>query len=119
MITILGFTGNFDPIEGIPGSTFQTGANPASSLETFMTMLLGFFTVAGGIAFIIYFLVGALNYLTAQGDMEKVKKAQRYLTNALIGLIVIVLTWAIAGIIGLVLGFDFLDLVTLIPSIAP
>ena len=39
-----------------------------------------------------------------------VAKAQRYMSNALIGLIVVVLAWAFTGIVGAALGFNILDL---------
>ncbi len=109
---------DFQPITG--DSPFQvTATDVGGTLENFFSVLLGTFTVIGGLAFIIYFLLGALNYLTAQGDQEKVKKAQRYLSNAAIGLVIIVMTWAITGILGLLLGFDILDLAARIGELTP
>lgn len=108
---------NFDPITGIGG--FQTGGDPGTTLERFFTVLLGFFTTVGGLAFLIYFILGAFSYLTSSGDREKIVKAQRYITNAIIGLLLLILAWAITGIIGIMLGFDILNLSNLISSLYP
>lgn len=108
----------FNTIAGT-GIFQQGGADPGGTLEDFFTILLGTFTVLGGIAFLIYILLGAFAWLTSQGDKEKVAKAQRYISNAVIGLIVIVLAWAITGIIGLMLDFDILNLEELIGNLNP
>lgn len=98
-------------IEGAGG--FQTrvqGEAFCATFESFITILLGFLTTVGGIWFMLYFIFGAFTWLTAQGEPEKISKAQRYITNALIGLILIVGAWAIIGVIGLVFDFNILDL---------
>lgn len=106
----------FDTISGF--GEFQTGGDdPAGTLDLFFTNLLGVFTIIGGITFLIYFMLGAFNMLTSAGEKEKVAKAQGYISNALIGLIVIVLAWAITGILGELLGFDILNLEGLIGSL--
>lgn len=104
------FAINFEPITGIGG--LQVGDDPGGTLENFFTILLGFFTIIGGIMFLIYFVLGALSWISSTGDREKIAKAQRYMSNALIGLIFVVLAWAFTGIIGATLGFSILDLAT-------
>ena len=56
-----------------------------------IAVILGF---VGTIAFII-FLMGGFLWLTARGNDDQVKKAKMYMTNALIGIIVIVLAYSI------------------------
>ena len=80
------------------------------TIEKFFTALLGTFTTVGGVVFLIYFLLGALSWLTSQGEPEKVAKAQRYITNAIVGLVVIIASWAIVSIIGSIFGFQILNL---------
>lgn len=108
----------FNPITGIGG--FQSGGgSPGPTLERYFTVLLGFFTALGGVAFLIYFILGAFAYLTSQGDREKITRAQRYISNAIIGLLLLILAWAITGIIGIMLGFDILNLSGLISTLYP
>jgi len=112
------FAATFQPISGF--GFFQTsGGTPGTTLETFFTTLLGFFTALGGIAFLIYFILGAFTWLTSRGDKQQVEKARSYISNAVIGIIVIILAWAITGIIGKLLGVDFLNLAELISRINP
>ena len=56
-----------------------------------IAVILGF---VGTIAFII-FLMGGFLWLTARGNDEQVKKARMYMTNALIGIVVIILAYSI------------------------
>lgn len=110
---------DFDPITGVGHYQTQSPGSAPGTLENFFTRLLGALTIIGGMAFLIYFVLGAFNYLTSQGDREKIAKAQRYISFAVIGLILIILAWAIIGIIGSILGFDILNLEGLIYSVMP
>ena len=48
-----------------------------------------------GAIFFVMFIWGGVNWLWAGGDSEKVKKAQKALTNAVIGLIIVAASYAI------------------------
>ncbi len=78
-------------------------------LEKVMSMVLGFFTILGGLMFIIFFVLGALSWLTAGGKPEQLKRAQEQLTNALIGLIIVVASYAVFYILGQILGLEILN----------
>lgn len=114
------FAARFEDITGFgPYQSRFAAAGPGTTLERFFSNLLGAFTIFGGIAFLLYFVVGALNWITSAGEKEKVAKAQRYMSNALIGLVIIILAWAITGILGALLGFDILQLRDLVIQIRP
>lgn len=113
------FAATFEPITGTGTYQASGGADPGGTLEKFFSGLLGFLTIVGGIAFLIYFILGAFTWLTSQGDKQKVQKAQQYMSNAAIGIIFIILAWAITGIIGALVGVDFLNLAGLIGQITP
>ena len=97
----------------------KSGTSPGTALEIFFSILLGFFTVVAGISFLIYFLVGALAFLTAKGDKQQTQKAQGYMSNALVGLVIVVLAWAITGIVGKGLGFNILNVADLVTRLKP
>jgi cytochrome bd-type quinol oxidase subunit 2 len=111
------FAAQFEPIAQFGG--FQVSGEPGSAVESFFTIALGFLTVIGGIMFLIYFVLGGLNWISSRGEKEMVAKAQRYMSNALIGLIVVILAWAFTGIIGAALGFSILDLANNLNALAP
>lgn len=49
-----------------------------------------------GIIFLILLLYAGFNWMTAGGDEEKIKTASETITRAVIGLIIILASWAIA-----------------------
>jgi hypothetical protein len=84
-------------------------ANAAATLEQIITNIIGFLTIVGGLAFFIYFVIGAITWITSGGDAGNVDKAKKMMTSAAIGMIIIAASWAIAWIMGKVLGVDFLN----------
>ncbi len=93
--------GGYQPGSGIEGST--------SAIEKLISNVLVVLTLVGGIAFILYFLLGGLNWITAGGDKGKIEKAKGMMTNGAIGLIVIAVSYAIIWIVGKALGIDVLE----------
>jgi len=89
---------------------FQIGISGGvqAGLGTLLSNLITTITVVGGLAFVVYFSLGALEWITAGGDKTKVSGAQTQMTQATIGLIAIVASYFIIGIVGAVLGLDIL-----------
>ena len=76
-------------------------------------------TIAAGIWFMFQFIAGGLSWLTAGGDKAGVQTAQKRITNAVIGLTVVVAAYALIWIIGELLGFDILHPEDLIKLVGP
>lgn len=85
----------------------STGA--AAPIEEFFSTLIGFFTILGGIFFLVYFISAAMNWIAAGNDKSKVEGAKTQMVNAAIGLSAIVMAQFIIGIVGNVLGLQILD----------
>ena len=99
---------NLGEIQGT--GKFQTGlSDGATQIESLVSTIVGLLTVIAGIAFLIYFLLGAITWITAGGDPQKVQKAQKQMTDALIGLIAVILGYTIASIVGFVLDINILN----------
>jgi len=81
------------------------GAQFGGFLSTIVTSL----TVIGGLAFVIFFTLGGLKWLTAGGDKTKVQEAQQQMTQGVIGLVAMVAGLFVVGIVGGVLGIDILN----------
>jgi hypothetical protein len=77
----------------IPGITIDTGwnADPKSVVERVITYAL-FFIGAIALVFVIY---GGVLYITSGGDAEKTTKARNTLMYAILGVIVVVISYAI------------------------
>lgn len=71
-----------------------------------------FFSV-GALGFVIMFLWGAVNWILSGGDKEKIAGARKRITTAIIGLVLLSLTFVVMLVIGQILGikslyeFDF------------
>ena len=76
------------PIGGVQG-------DPRTIIKNIINISMGFL---GTIA-IIYILYGGFIWMTAGGNDENVKKAQKMLTNGVIGLVIIFSAWTIAWFI--------------------
>lgn len=102
---------NFQQISPKVGGYNTTGdiKTQASTVELVLTNVLTVLTIVGGIMFVIYFLMGALQWVSGGGDKGKIEKAKGMLTNAAIGLIVILLSYSISWIVGTALGMDILN----------
>ncbi len=67
--------------------------------------VIRFIFIIGGF-FVLYELVtGGLNWILSSGDKEKVEKARKQITNAIIGLIILFVTIAIVALLEQVFGF--------------
>lgn len=109
---------NFNQIT-TPGG-YQPGGDIASSTSAFEKLIsntLVVLTVVAGIAFVLYFLLGGLNWITAGGDKGKIDKAKGMMTGGAIGLIVIAVSYAITWIVGKALGIDILNPGTIIQGL--
>lgn len=69
--------------------------SPGEGLAFYIGQLWKTISIVGGLAFILYFLLGGLSWLTAGGDKAKVESAQKQITNAVIGLSIILVSYAI------------------------
>lgn len=88
--------------------SYQNSYSGFGSLSTNLSLLIsniiGFITLIAGLAFIMYFMIGAINWTTSSGDTTKAQKARSVITNALIGLVITVLAYPTALIVSRLLG---------------
>lgn len=60
-------------------------------------------TVAG-VVFVLLFLIGGIQYLAAAGNEENTNKAKRLLIDAVVGLVIVVISWAVGTYVLSLLG---------------
>lgn len=104
----------FGPWANIPDLSTATGY-----FTKILSNIIGVMTIAAGIWFIFQFIIGAYGWLTAGGEKAGVQAAQSRITNAFIGLTVVVAAYAIIWIIGKLLGFEILHPERLIELVGP
>ena len=81
------------PRSGIAGTTSLTGRGGLIAV-VISTMLL----IAGAIA-VVFVIIGGYQYLTSAGNEESAEKGKKTLINAIIGIVVIILAYAIISVI--------------------
>lgn len=82
-----------DRLEGVGEQAYdQTPGDPRAVIMSIVTILLGFL----GVVFIILIISGGYQWLTSGGNEEKIKHARDRIIHAIIGLIIIILSYAIA-----------------------
>lgn len=91
----------------------------AGYFATIISNIIGLMTIVGGIWFMFQFIIGGYGWLTSGGDKAGIQAAQSRITNAFIGLTVVVAAYAIIYIIGELLGFKILQPQDLIKLIGP
>lgn len=128
---ILGIALAQKPIGNIGGEP-GTGLGPFSNLFQFrlpveaakkftqvISNILGVMTIVAGLWFLFRLIIGAYAYMSAGGEAQKIQDATKQITNALIGLIIVVLAYAFLSLIGRLLGLDILNPQAIIPNLGP
>lgn len=94
-----------------------------TTFERLISNMLGLLTVLGVLIFIVYFMLGAIGWITAGGDSSKISKARDQMMQGALGLVVLVALYAVIGLISSIVGINILNpaemLETLIPVTSP
>ncbi len=96
------------PFSNLGGVGQGGGVAGLTAVASTISGIIGLMTIAAGIWFIFQFLIGALGWLSSGGDKSKLEQARERITNAFIGLVIVVAGWSIMAIAGQFFGFDLL-----------
>ena len=93
------------PIKDTEGTTTGTGADKATrpsavpegfaSVENVVTLIFNTIITISGVIFLIMLLIGGIQYLTGAGNEEATGKAKKMMIDAIVGLIIVLASWAI------------------------
>lgn len=86
-------------------------ANSGGPLASLMARLWKSAVILGALALIIYFIWGAIEWLTSSGDSERIKGAHHKIIDAITGMAVLVASYAAIKFLSWVFGFDLLNIV--------
>lgn len=90
-----------------PGTEQITGASGADiGIIFFLSNLLVIMTVVAGIWSLFNILLAGLQYIGSSGDAGTHEKARTYITNSVIGLILVAITYMMGGLIGFIFFGD-------------
>ena len=96
------------PIRGV-GPLGLEGKNPQDApqiFETVISNILGVLTVAAVIWFVLQVIFGAYSWITSGGDQKAVEGARMKVTNAVVGLVIVLVALVLTSVIAFLLGID-------------
>lgn len=105
-------TGITNPVIGGLGDNPETAATGELATNYFVDIWNTLISI-GGLVVIVMFLWGALEWITAGGDSGKIEKARNKITQAIIGLVILVSSFVILGFISQVFFGDEFSILNL------
>ncbi len=85
----------------------DTDKTGAGGISIFLSHLIELIYSIAAIVLIFMLLWGAFDWMTSEGDKEKLSSAQKKIVSAIIGIILFGITFAIIQILGTFTGFSF------------
>lgn len=88
---------NFNSQSGLDSAGQVAGynVNPEKNIEFYIGQIISIILSLLGVIFLILIIYGGVSWMTAGGNEEKVGKAKELITEALIGLIIVLAAYAI------------------------
>ena len=71
-----------------------------------LSAIIGLMTIVAAFWFFITFITGGIAWITAGGDKTKLTQARDKLTNAFVGLVIVVAGWSVLALAGEFFGWD-------------
>ncbi len=103
---------NLGTLKGIgPLGNLGKGFEGVDAFQKFTNVFstgIGVLTVSAGIWFIIQIFVGTFQWLASGGEKQALQNAQKRISNAILGLFVVIFAYGLISIIGLIFGIDIL-----------
>ena len=116
-LTLMSATKTYAPIKNpaVPkwGDPDQPGLAEGVPFITYSILMWQAATTIGALIVIAYYVMGAYEWLSSGEKTEGVEKAKKRITNATIGLVVLVSSFTIIGWIGKILFGDTFDIFNL------
>lgn len=98
-----------DNCDGLGPLCTPTGAlGSLQAITRVISSIIGVITAVAGIWFFLNFIIAGVQWIGAGGDKHTLEEAQKRITNAFIGLIIVVAGWSILALAGKFLGYDIL-----------
>lgn len=86
---------------------FTANKTGAAGFSLFLSNLIKLIFAIAALVFVFMIVWGAWEWLTSGGDKEKVASARQRIINAIIGLVLFAIAFAVIGVLGTFTGFNF------------
>ncbi len=79
----------------------------ATGISNFLNAAIILIYIIAAITVVFMLLWGAIEWILSGGDQEKLENAQKRITNAIIGIVLLAIVFAILQFVGIFTGFTF------------
>lgn len=93
----------------LPGATADSVANPNAGFGQLITQILNITLTIAVVAVLLYLVWGGIEWITAGGESGKTSKARDKMTQAVIGLVVLIAVVAIMMFVQQLLGICIIN----------
>lgn len=108
------------PVAGFGKGLFKTaGSSVTGRFAEIFSAIVTALTIFGGIAFLVWFVIGAVQWTAAGGNPEQLNKAKSQMSTAIAGLFVLILSSSIIWVMGKITGLDIINIEKLIKAVTP
>lgn len=104
--TLQGIFGKIKPPDALKGLVAKDPTG-AGGISQFLSNLIALIYSIAAIVLIFMLIWGAFDWITSEGDKEKLQAAQRKIINAFIGILLFAAAFAIIQVLGQFTGFTF------------
>lgn len=101
---------------GLEGKDAEAGAG---IFVNAISNIIGFLTAVAIIWFIFQFILAAIGWISAGGDAKAIEAAKGKLTNAIVGIVIVITALVIVSAIGALLGVNILNFGKIISDLTP
>ena len=97
------------PLITNPNIPVERYGTAEQGVEKLVTLGIGAITIGGSVLLVAYFAYGALRYILSGGDSKGADAGKSAMTNAAVGLVILILVTTIAAIVGRMFGVNILS----------
>lgn len=83
----------------VPPSAGGTGLPNDTSVSGFILKIINIALAVAGLIAVLFLIIGGFRYITSAGNEETAEQAKKIITNAIIGIVVIILSFVIVRVI--------------------
>lgn len=93
----------------VPPDSIKEFGFGAEGLGNFFTNLIEVIYAISMVVLIFMLIWGAFDWITSEGDKEKIDKARNKIISAIIGVVILAAAFAIIQVLGVFTGFQFFE----------
>ncbi len=87
------------PSAGVGNAGLNSGLPQDTNISVLIIRIINILLAVAGLVAVVFLIVGGFRYITAGGNEESAEAAKTTITNAIIGIVVIILSFVIVRVI--------------------